>query len=271
MGPLALSTTTWLGILAASVAATAGVAIWLLARVHARTDELAKKAKEAQALAYAGSLAGGLAHEIRNPLSTIAIQLQLLAEDWADALTDRERRSLAKVRILLGEAKRLEGILSDFLSFSAGHKLSITDEDVSSVLDEVLDFVRPEAEAQGIRIQRLYERSLPLVPMDRNLVKQVFLNIAKNAREAMPKGGELLVRAARESGVCRVEIADTGVGIPPDHLDRIWRPYFTTKKTGTGLGLALAKRIVEEHEGTITVTSELNKGTQFTIRLPLRK
>lgn len=270
MAWLALSTPEWLVLLAASVGATIGVAHWLVSRLRRRMDELMKKAKEAQALAYAGSLAGGLAHEIRNPLSTISIQLQLLQEDWADAMTDRERRSLAKVKILLGEAKRLEGILSDFLSFSAGHKLSVTDEDVNSVLDEVLDFIRPEAEAHGIRIQRLYERTLPLVPMDRNLVKQVFLNIAKNAREAMPKGGEILVRTAREGRACRVEIADTGEGIAPDYLDRIWRAYFTTKKTGTGLGLALAKRIVEEHEGTIAVTSELGKGTMFTIRLPLR-
>lgn len=270
MGPLALSTPAWLALLAASVAATAGVALWLLSRVRRRIAELSEKARSAQALAYAGSLAGGLAHEIRNPLSTISIQLQLLQEDWADAMTDKERRSLAKIRLLLDEAKRLEGILSDFLSFSAGHKLAIADEDVSSVLDEVLDFVKPEAESHGIRIQRLYERSLPLVPMDRNLVKQVFLNVARNAREAMPKGGELLVRTAREGDRCRVEIADTGEGIAPDHLDRIWRAYFTTKKTGTGLGLAIAKRIVEEHDGTIEAASEVGKGTQFTIRLPLR-
>lgn len=267
---LALSTPGWIGLLVTVAAATAGAALCLLARERRRIAELQEKAKSTQALAFAGSLAGGLAHEIRNPLSTISIQLQLLQEDWQDAITDRERRSLAKVKVLLAEAKRLEGILADFLSFSAGHKLAVTDEDVNSVLDEVLDFLAPEAQTQGVRIQRLLERSLPLVPMDRNLMKQVFLNVAKNAREAMPRGGELMVRTARDGSMCRVEIADTGEGISAEHLAKIWNAYFTTKKTGTGLGLSLAKRIVEEHDGTIGATSEPGKGTQITIRLPLR-
>ena len=223
--------------------------------------------------AFLARLAGGLAHEIKNPLSTMAINLTLLEEDWSKsaggAASAREKRSLKRVRTLKSEVSRLEGILEDFLRFARGGQINRSPRELVAVVREVLEFVEPENEALGIRIHFDFPNSLPLVMLDVGAFKQAVLNLAVNARQAMPGGGELIVRIARRGNLVELAITDTGVGMDEEELERCFDLYWSTKKGGTGLGLSTVARIVEEHEGTINLVSDKGRGTSVSIVLPL--
>ena len=247
------------------------IAAWLYFRAaRRRMHQLLDSSRQSARLAYLGSLAGGLAHEIKNPLSTLNINLQLLEEDLdrSDVSPTRIRSRLEGLR---REVKRLQEVLDDFLRFAHGYQLHLAEESVNDVVDEVLDFIGPEARQKCINIIRGADPAIKPCQLDRNLIKQAFLNILINAEQAMPEGGDLMVRTVAERDVVRIEFTDTGTGIRPEALPRIWDVYFSTKKGGTGLGLPTARRIVEEHHGAIDVHSELGKGSSFTIRLPLRQ
>ena len=219
-------------------------------------------------LASLGTLASGLAHEIKNPLSTLNINLQLLDEDWADVSDEREERSRRRIRILAREVNRLQEIVEDFLRYAGKSHLDRRPTDVNRVLDEVLDFTMPAAEQVGIRVHRLWAEDLPALALDRDRFKQAILNLVLNAQQAMPDGGELMVRTSRVAGEVRIEITDTGEGIPPQILGRIFDVYFSSKRSGTGMGLPTARRIVNEHDGEIEVQSHVGKGTRFLLRFP---
>jgi signal transduction histidine kinase len=225
--------------------------------------------KQGNRLAFLGALAGGLAHEIKNPLSTIGMNLQLLQEDWRNPETERERRTVRKLDVLAKEVKRLEEILDDFLRFAGEHLLERFPCQLNEVLEEVLEFLGPKLLEAEIEVRSMLAEELPLISVDRNVMKQVFLNLIVNAIQAMDGGGELMVRSAAAGDAVVVEVTDTGEGIPPDLIDKIWRVYFSRRRTGTGMGLPTARRFVEEHDGTISVFSEVGKGTRFTIRLPM--
>jgi signal transduction histidine kinase len=227
-------------------------------------------AQDSDKLALLGQLAAGLAHEIRTPLSTLQANLQLLQEDFEDARGDKARKSLQRVKMLLKETSRLEEILNDFLRFTAGHRLELRSADLNRILGDVLDFAGPEATRQNVRILRSLGQ-LPAVSLDVNLFKQALINLVMNAIQAMPKGGDLMVRTQRWQDFAQVDVADTGVGMSPDVIARCFDVYFSTKKSGTGLGLPTARRIIHEHGGTLTVTSEAGKGSCFTIRFPLEE
>lgn len=226
--------------------------------------------KESDRLAFLGQLAAGLAHEIRTPLSTLQANLQMLQEDFAEAKDDRERRALQRLGLLLKETARLEEILGDFLRFAAGHKLDRRPTDVSRVVGEVLDFVTPEATQKKVRVLRSFGE-IPKVQLDTNLFKQALINLVMNAIQAMPGGGELIVKTSKWREYAQVEVIDTGTGMTAEVAAKCFDVYYSTKKTGTGLGLPTARRIVHEHDGTLTVTSEVGKGSCFTIRLPLEQ
>lgn len=226
--------------------------------------------KDSDRLAFLGQLAAGLAHEIRTPLSTLQANLQLLQEDFAEPRDDRERRALQRLTLLLKETARLEEILNDFLRFAAGHKLDRRPTDLNRVVADVLDFVGPEAAQKKVRVLRSLG-DLPRVALDTNLFKQALLNLVMNAIQAMPEGGELILKTAKWRDYAQLDVIDTGTGMNAETAARCFDVYFSTKKTGTGLGLPTARRIVHEHDGTLTVTSEPGKGTCFTVRLPLEK
>lgn len=216
-------------------------------------------------------LAGGLAHEIKNPLSTMAINLTLLQEEW-ERLRGEEphvKRSLKRLRTLQSEVARLESILEEFLAFARGGHVNRKPEDLSRIVRDVLDFVEPENELSGIRQHADLTPGVPLVRVDETQIKQAILNLMVNARQAMPDGGELLVRTERIGNDVRLTVTDTGVGMRPEQLEKCFEVFWSNKKGGTGLGLAAAKRIVEEHEGVIEVVSEVGRGTSFAITLPL--
>ncbi|MFQ5412021.1 MAG: PAS domain-containing sensor histidine kinase [Phycisphaerae bacterium] len=219
------------------------------------------------------AIAGGLAHEIRNSLSTLRMNLQLLEEDWKSAesppsVESRDtgeiaRRSRNRIHGLLKESRRLESILEDFLQFVSKRELKIRPCDLNQLLSELGDFYRPQAEHHEIILSIEYAEGPLVCEIDVNLLKQAILNLMINAQQAMAGGGRLWIRLGEEGG--RI---DTGPGIPHDELSRIFEAYHSTKKSGTGLGLATTRRIIREHGGRIHVHSELKRGTCFSILLP---
>lgn len=232
----------------------------------------APEAAERDKTAALARLAAGLAHEIKNPLSTMAINLTLLEEELSrngDELGAREKRWLKRVQTLEREVQRLETIVEDFLRYARGGEINRSPHDLGAVVRDVLDFVELEDTRQGIRHHVELPLGLPLVMLDPGAFKQALLNLFVNARQAMPMGGELIVRVARQGNFVELSVTDTGVGMPPEALERCFDVYYSTKKGGTGLGLSTTKRIVEEHGGRITVVSEPNRGTSFSIVLPL--
>ena len=220
-------------------------------------------------------LADGLAHEIKNPLSTMSINLALLQEDWERGAgkgatrSPREERSLKRIKTLQREVERLEHILEDFLHYARGGLVNRRPEDLARIVRELLEFVEPEDERSGIRHHVDLPIGLPLVMVDEARIKQAVLNLLVNARQAMAAGGELLVRLRRIRSQVELSITDTGVGMAPEKLARCFEEYWSDKPGGTGLGLPTAKRIIEEHGGTIAALSEEGRGSSFSIILPL--
>lgn len=225
--------------------------------------------------------AGGLAHEIRNVLSTLRMNLQLLDEDWghfeqksADASPDSidlSRRSRKRVGTLLKESRRLESILENFLQFISKKELKLEAADLNQAMAELVEFFRPQADAANIDLN--FEAAEVPLPcrFDANLMKQAVLNLLINAQNAMADGGRLSVRLGRspEGSAATIVVSDTGPGIPEDQKRRIFDAYFSTKKGGTGLGLTMARQIIHEHGGRILLSSPSGQGSQFTITLPL--
>ena len=216
-------------------------------------------------------LAGGLAHEIRNPLSTMRLTLDLLAEDFRGAESDRDRRALQKIDRVRKESHRLEGLLEDFLRLVRVGGLDLKPTDLNAVVEDVRDFCEPQSLAQGIVTRIQLDPELPPVPLHVDSFKQAMLNLIRNAQNAMPSGGELILRTRRrpdDPGGARLDVIDTGVGIPPEDRPRVFDAFFSTRARGTGLGLPMTRRIVEAHGGTIELDSEPGKGTQFSLLLP---
>ena len=220
-------------------------------------------------LAFLGSLASGLAHEIKNPLSTMTITLGLLREDFEGSDSPRDRRLLRKIHLLEAEVLRLEHILQDFLQFAGGHTVRPEIVSVNGWLSELLDFFEPSLTDSSIRLTRRLAPKLPAVLVDPELMKQAVLNLLTNAKQAMPGGGELTVRTWSSGDRIRIDVSDTGAGIAPDVLPRIWEVYFSTKEHGTGLGLPTVRRIVAEHGGEVIVSSRPRHGTTFSLFLPV--
>ncbi len=214
-------------------------------------------------------LAGGLAHEIRNPLSTMRLNLDLLAEDFGPAETVRDRRALEKVERVRRETLRLEDLLEEFLRYVRVAGIRPAPADLNAVVDDLRDFCEPQAMAQGIVTRAHYEPSLPPIALDVDQFKQALLNLVRNAQQAMPDGGELIVQTRREGPWAAVDVIDTGRGIDPEVQPRIFEAFYSTRPKGTGLGLSTTRRIVEAHGGSIEVSSEPGRGSQFTVRLPV--
>jgi signal transduction histidine kinase len=218
-------------------------------------------------------LAGGFIHEIKNHLGTLGLNLQLLAEDFQDPQTQRERRALTRVQKLQAECHRLVDVSNDFLRFARLGELPLEPTDLGKVIEEMVDFFAPTARAAAIDIMTYLPADLPPVRLNADMFRQALLNLMLNAEQAMPEGGALTLQASVEAGrpagahVC-LSLIDTGRGMSPETVTKVFRPFFSTKPGGTGLGLATTRKIVEAHGGTIAVQSEPGKGTKFTIRLP---
>jgi signal transduction histidine kinase len=214
-------------------------------------------------------LAGGFIHEIKNHLSTLGLNLQLLAEDFVDPQSQRERRALERVKRLESECQRLVDVSNDFLRFARVQEVETAPADLAVIVEEVVDFFNPTARAAGIEIKSYLPGDLPPVALDADLFKQVLLNLLLNAQQAMPDGGEVTIQGRSERDAIFLSVIDTGKGMTPELSAKIFRPFFSTRQGGTGLGLATTRKIVEAHGGTIEVQSEVGLGSKFTIRLPV--
>lgn len=218
-------------------------------------------------LAEMGKLAAGLAHELKNPLSTLKLNLQLLQEDLAELPGSEASRN--RVATLRKEADRLKQTLDDFLRFAGRMEIRAADVPINAVVQDLVDFILPQAAATKVRIHTALEPKNPVCKIDVNHFKQALLNLLINAIQAMPQGGDLIVRTHIAGKMLYLDVSDTGVGISPENVAKIFDAYYTTKKGGTGLGLPTTRRIIEEHQGHITVTSDPGKGTNFRVELPV--
>jgi signal transduction histidine kinase len=217
-------------------------------------------------------LAGGFIHEIKNHLSTLGLNLQLLADDFAEPQNPRERRAVTRIQKLQGECQRVVEVSNNFLRFARAQELKTRPTALNQLIEELLDFFAPAAQQAGIEIRSFVSADLPRVSVDQELIKQALLNLMLNAQQAMPSGGQLTMQATNEPdpppGSIVLTLIDTGAGMTPEVLGKIFRPFFSTRPGGTGLGLATTRKIIRAHGGSIDVQSEAGRGTKFSIRLP---
>jgi len=213
-------------------------------------------------------LAGGFIHEIKNHLSTLGLNLQLLGEDFQEPQNLRERRALERVQRLQNECQRLVDVSNDFLRFARIMDLHLEPTDLAALVEDLVVFFGPMAVTDKIDIKCYFPSDLPPVALDRDMFKQALLNLLLNAQQAMPTGGELTIQAARDDHAVVLNLIDTGKGMAPEVVAKAFHPFFSTRDGGTGLGLPTTRKIVQAHGGTIEVQSELGRGTKFTIRLP---
>lgn len=225
--------------------------------------------RRSESLASMTTVAAGVAHEIKNPLASISIHLQLLRKAFERKEQLSKEDADRYISVIDEEINRLNAIVVDFLF--AVRPMDVHPEltDLGAVLEELCDFITPETEEMDISLQREIAPFLPKVELDANLFKAALLNIIKNAMAAMPLGGLLSVTAKQEGDVVEIRIGDTGTGMSAETVGKIFEPYFTTKATGTGLGLTVVYKIIREHQGDISVHSVEGEGTVFTLSLPV--
>ncbi|WP_155969987.1 two-component system sensor histidine kinase NtrB [Nitrospira japonica] len=234
--------------------------------------DLEEEMRRKEWLANLGEMSAGMAHEIRNPLGALAGAMQMLRKEAAADDTDRRLMDIA-----IREATRLDSIITEFLQYARPPALNLAESDINKVLAETLDLVQHEARTRSnITIVTTLASGSLIAQIDQNQMRQVFWNLATNAFEAMPDGGQLTIATGcrqidaggRKGEVIEISFQDQGQGIPKANLDKIFLPFFTTKKAGSGLGLAAVHRIVDLHGGWIKVESERQQGTRFVVCMP---
>jgi signal transduction histidine kinase len=228
-------------------------------------ERLQARLREAERLAAAGELAADVAHEIRNPLAAIVNATTLLEAE--ESLTREERA--ATLEAVKKEARRLNRILSDFLAFARPREPRLRRGDIREVVDHVAALVRDDpTRATGVEVEVRVDLAIPPVLFDPDQMTQVLWNIALNGVEAMERGGRLSLEVGRRNGAVTISIADTGRGMPMEERRRVFEPFYSQKRAGSGIGLTIAGRIVSAHGGRIDVDSAPGRGTRFTIVLP---
>ncbi|WP_441290609.1 ATP-binding protein [Sorangium sp. KYC3313] len=231
----------------------------------------------AERLAAIGKMAAHVTHEIRNPLSSIGLNLELLEEEVARAsaadtpdaaLRPVMKESAQLVTAIRAEVDRLSRIAEQYLSVARRPRPRLEPERVDDLVQELVAFVRPELDRAGVAVRVEVEEAGPEILLDESQIRQALLNLLRNAREAMPKGGEIVVSVSFSSGAATIAVDDTGPGVPEELRASIFDPFFTTKQRGTGLGLAVTRDIIEAHGGTISCEPREAGGTRFRIALP---
>ena len=218
-------------------------------------------------MATLGELAAHMAHEIGNPLGSIKGAAEILCDDYTE---DSYKYEFAQ--ILIQEVQRLNSAIQDFLGFGKPRALELVESDLNQLIRTAIQFITPQCTQQAISVELNLDDTLDGILMDPRKMEQAILNILFNAMAAMPEGGTLTLSTRHEvPHFARIEIEDTGEGIPESLLDKIFEPFITTRSDGTGLGLAIVRRIIEAHRGRISVESHEGKGTRFTILIPTQK
>jgi len=214
-------------------------------------------------------LAGALAHEIKNPLSTIRLNMELLAEDFRETNSPGGQHRLRKIEVVERECRRLENLLDDFLNFAKVRRLNLQPSDLNEHVKQVLDFFRPQAAKANLELVDYLAGDLPTVLLDRESFRSALLNLVLNAEQAMPDGGQLVVRTYGTADGVAMDLIDTGCGMDRESCGKVFDAFYSTKRGGSGLGLPTARKIVEAHGGSISLQSELGRGSQFTVKLPI--
>ena len=252
----------------------------IVRRAVSRVRAAERRARSAERLAEIGSMTGGLAHEIKNPLSTIGLNAQLLQEAIADRdLPEQDKGRLTRrVGALKLETERLRGILSDFLEYAGELRLATAPVEIGTLLEELGDFFDPQARASGVRLRIEPPRPAVTARLDGPHVKQALLNLMLNAVSVMEHPNittrDLILRgeACEDDGVpsVRLHVIDTGPGMSAETVEKIFRPYYTTRAGGTGLGLPTARRIAEAHGGRLEVHTTPGVGSDFYVTVPVQ-
>jgi signal transduction histidine kinase len=215
------------------------------------------------------ALAGSLAHEIKNPLSVIRMNMDLLAEDFAEPQNPRERRALSKIEMVGRQCERLENLLNDFLRFNKVGRLELHLGNLNDQIERVLDLFEPQAEKSSVDIVRYLDPDLPSIQLNGETLQAALVNLVKNALEAMEGGGQLVARSRVTRQGVALDLIDTGCGMDERTAMKMFDAFYSTKSGGSGLGLPTARRIIEAHGGRIGVHSEVGRGTQFTLEFPM--
>jgi len=237
--------------------------------IQKRTKErikLEEKLSRAEKLSSIGEMTAGISHEIRNPLGIIKSSADLLKKKMAKVDPSNNIPD-----IIIEEANRLNNIITDFLNFARPRALNLTACHICNIIDKNLSFLSVQTKENGLVVKKTYEKGIPNMIADPNMLYQAFLNLFINAMQAMPNGGSIFVKIRYKDNRVRVIVEDEGKGISDKVKRKIWNPFFTTKEEGTGLGLGIVKNIVESHGGTIKLRNRSVGGAKATVELPIRQ
>ena len=243
----------------------AGSGVLVRLRDPEAQHKLGRQLQTAGRMAALSRVSSGVAHEVKNPLNAILLHVEVARAKLAAGDTT----IAPQMEIISREILRLDRVVKTFLDFTRPVELKVRTVSVHNLLSEIVELARPQAESSNIRVKLQEDAEDLEVRVDHDLIQQEFLNVVVNAIEVMPKGGELTFQSLANEDTAEIRISDSGPGIAPELRDKIFRLYFTTKKEGSGIGLAMTFRIVQLHDGTIDFTSEPEKGTTFFIRLPI--
>jgi signal transduction histidine kinase len=235
---------------------------WAYKEFRRAQEELIMKEK----LSAAGGLASGIAHEIRNSINFIGMSVQHLHSKFPPG--DERREFTAAI---MDKIKRLNDVASDLIQFAQPHKPNFQKIEIHTIIERMLRLVKFKCSVQKVKVVKQYEQTIPEVMIDKELMEQVFLNLIDNALWAMSKGGKLIITTAlaERKNYIEIEMTDTGCGVSKSDCSHVFDPFFTLKENGTGLGLPIVHRIIEEHKGSIRLKSQLKKGMTIRIRLPI--
>ena len=244
----------------------------LLFREISEVNRLRRNMSRAEALASVGILASGIAHQIRNPLAGIRSSVQALQRKLSPGAKERDR-----LQRVLAEIDRINNLIKSLLDFARPKAPAFEVVDLPPLLQDVLDLIGPAMARAGITAEQKMDLPAVRLRADRQRLQEALLNILLNAVQAMPHGGRIMVRGSFEPdagdapGMVKIEVSDTGPGIPPERAERIFQPFYTTRSDGTGLGLAVARQVVEEYGGSVAVRSTPGEGATFVLRLPVHE
>ncbi len=227
-------------------------------------EKLEEELRRSERLAALGRLVTGVAHELRNPIGIIKTTVQLMEKDLEKSAVGNEY-----FKVIEEQIERQNRVIQELLDFGRPSKYMMQNANINSLLERVLVFTSPMLRQHNIQLEQLPDQDIPLIEVDAERIKQVFVNIILNAVQAMPEGGKLTIRTGHDSEWVNIGFEDTGTGIAPAEMASIFDPFYTTRESGTGLGLSISHQIIRTHDGHINVDSILGTGTKFIVKLPL--
>ena len=238
-----------------------------------RTDDPDDREKDPMRARYEelAELAGSLAHEIKNPLSVIHMNIDLLSEDLVEIDSPIIRRGIDRIDIVRQQCERMEALLRDFLSYTRLQEIDLLPGSLNEQMERVLRAYQAQADADDIDIEKYLDPDLPAILLHSDSLQAALMNLVKNALESMEPGGQLWARTYTSPSSVKLDLIDTGRGVDDNTVMHMFEPFYSTKEGGSGLGLPTARKIIESHGGRISVQSEVNRGTKFTLEFPMPK